>query len=376
MRQQWVPVVSFLARSVVLGLAIAFVVVWVRPELLAGRVATIVPVTTGLAVGSQASFADAVSNSIPSVVNIFTSRIVNRSDRTAAVEQIFQPNRGDASGPVQRSLGSGVIIRSDGYIVTNHHVVANADEIRVELFDDRKVLAQIVGSDIDTDLALLKIDIDGLPAIPMGRSDQLQIGNVVLAIGNPFGLGHTVTQGIVSATGRAQLGLFTFENFIQTDASINEGNSGGALVDIDGRLIGINTAVLSAGLLPDGIGFAIPVNLVRGVTEQLIESGRVVRGWLGVSPQNITPDRARDMGLPQIEGIELYGVTGEGPAYRAGLRPGDVITHINGTPIKISRDALNLVASMSPGAQVEIDGYRDGRPFQVQAQVEARPALP
>jgi S1-C subfamily serine protease len=210
----------------------------------------------------------------------------------------------------------------------------------------------------------------------MGRSDQMKTGDVVLAIGNPYGLGHSVTQGIVSATGRAQLGLFTFENFIQTDAAINEGNSGGALVNTDGELVGINTAVLSASLMPDGISFAIPVNLVRGVSQQLITHGRVIRGWLGVSPQNLSAQRSEDIGIPGTIGIELYDVNGDGPGFRAGLRPGDVITRIDTNVIRFSRDALNLVAGMSPGSEILIDGLRDGRSFQVSAVIEERPPIP
>ena len=323
----------------------------------------------------QGSFAKGISASIPSVVNVYTLRVVSRTDRQDVIGRILS-NGGAGNSRPQRSLGSGVIIRSDGYIVTNNHVIENADEISIQLLDGREEKAVLVGTDIDTDLALLKIPLQDLPAIPLGRSDQLKVGDVVLAIGNPYGLGHTVTQGIISATGRAQLGLFTFENFIQTDAAINQGNSGGALVNTDGELVGINTAVLSAGLMPDGIGFSIPVNLVRGVSQQLIENGRAIRGWLGVSPQNLSRQRAADLGIPGTTGIELYDVAGDGPGFRAGLRPGDVITHIDGAAIAVSRDALNLVAGLSPGSVIMIDGIRTGRGFQIQARIEERPPLP
>lgn len=373
MNRRWAQHAVFLAQSIILGLAIAFILVWFQPDLLQ---APGEGYGSGRPGNEQNSFADGISASIPSVVNVYTLRVVSRTDRQDAVGRILGNSGAGASRRPQRSLGSGVIIRSDGYIVTNNHVIENADEISVQMLDGREEKAVLVGTDIDTDLALLKIPLDGLPSIPLGRSDQLKVGDVVLAIGNPYGLGHTVTQGIISATGRAQLGLFTFENFIQTDAAINQGNSGGALVNTDGELVGINTAVLSAGLMPDGIGFSIPVNLVRGVSQQLIENGRVIRGWLGVSPQNLSPQRATDLGIPDTTGIELYDVAGDGPGFRAGLRPGDIITHIDGSAIAASREALNLVAGLSPGSVIMIDGVRDGRDFQIQAKIEERPPLP
>lgn len=373
MNRQWTRHAIFLAKSIVLGLAMAFLLVWFRPQLLQAPGQVNNPDRPG---PEQDSFADGISTAIPTVVNVYTLRVVSRSDRHEAVSRILGSGTAGNTQRPQRSLGSGVIIRSDGYIVTNNHVIENADEISVHLLDGREEEAVLVGRDIDTDLALLKIPLNDLPAIQLGRSDQLKVGDVVLAIGNPYGLGHTVTQGIVSATGRAQLGLFTFENFIQTDAAINQGNSGGALVNTDGELIGINTAVLSAGLMPDGIGFAIPVNLVRGVSQQLRENGRAIRGWLGVSPQNLSPQRAADLDLGDVSGIELYDVSDNGPGYRAGLRPGDIITHIDGAKITASREALNLVAGLSPGSLVMIDGIRDGRSFQIQVRIEERPLLP
>ena len=342
----------FLAQAVVVGLAAAFLVVLVRPGLI-----------TGAAGQAQAGYVMAVAASAPAVVNIYTAQIV-------------EPRQGRGVVPaVGRGLGSGVIFSPDGYIVTNWHVIKGADAIRVQLADGRVAAADIVGADPDTELALLRISLPDLPTIALGRSDTLRIGEVALAIGNSFGLSQTVTQGIVSATGRGQLGVALFENFIQTDAAINIGNSGGALVNSRGELIGINTAVISTiardqAAIPDGIGFAIPVNLVRGVLDELIAHGRVIRGWLGVDPRVLSPDRARQMGL-SVTGIELASVSG--PAAAAGLRPGDIITHINEEAIYNPRQAMNLVAGAKPGARIRIRGMRDGEPFQVQAVLEERP---
>jgi serine peptidase DegS len=350
----WKPLI-FLLRSVIVGLAAAFVVVLLRPGLITNRPGA-----------DDAGYAGAVAASSPAVVTIYTAQIVEP-----------RPGRG-AVPVVGRGLGSGVIFSPDGYIVTNWHVIKDADAIRIQLADGRVAAADIVGADPETELALLRTSLPDLPVIALGRSDTLRIGEVALAIGNSFGLSQTVTQGIVSATGRGQLGVALFENFIQTDAAINIGNSGGALINIRGELIGINTAVINAiardqAVIPDGIGFAIPVNLVRGVVDELIAHGRVIRGWLGVDPRSLSAERARQLGLPGT-GIELAGVSG--PAAVAGLQPGDVITHIDNETILNPRQAMNLVASAKPGQRIKIRGFRAGKDFQVEAVLEERPPSP
>ena len=271
------PVLVFLLQSIVVGLAVAFVVVLLRPELLPA-----VPT-----VAQPASYADAVDRSAPAVASVYTRRVVAASVTTSS----------DSPLRLNTSLGSAVIIDADGYLVTNYHVVADATEIRVQLADGRIADPDVVGFDAETDLALLKVDLGPLPAIPLGRSDQLRIGDVVLAIGNPYGLTKTVTQGIVSATGRGLLQLMTFENFIQTDAAINEGNSGGALVNTLGQLVGINTAVLAQDAGTEGISFAIPVDLVRGVVEAIKRDGRVIRGWVGLETDELGPAESEQLGL-------------------------------------------------------------------------------
>lgn len=345
-------VLVFLSQSIIIGLAAAFVVVLLRPDLLGG---TRTPSATG--------YAAAVAASAPAVANIYTAQIEPQRSRRGVVPV------------VGRGLGSGVVFSPDGYIVTNWHVIKDADAIRVQLADGRVAAAETVGADPDTELALLRIELPDLPTITLGRSDNLKIGEVVLAIGNSFGLSQTVTQGIVSATGRGELGVALFENFIQTDAAINIGNSGGALVNTRGELIGINTAVINTfaqeqAVIPDGIGFAIPVNLVRGVLDELIAHGRVIRGWLGVDPRSLTPERARRLGVTGV-GIELVSVSG--PAVAAGLRPGDVITHINNETIFNPRQAMNLVAGAKPGERIKIRAVRAGQTIEVEATLEERP---
>jgi len=271
-----------------------------------------------------------------------------------------------------------VIVDPGGLILTNQHVVDRADEIRVQLADGRIANAVVVGVDDPTDLALLRITMESLPVMPMGRSDTLEIGDVVLAIGNPYGLGQTVTQGIVSATGRWQVGLTLIGDFIQTDAAINVGNSGGALVNSRGELVGINIASLEPALLlerslPEGIGFAIPVNLARGVMDALVSQGRVIRGWLGVNAGDLTEQRALELGLPSNEGIELVYVYPDSPAEQAGLLAQDVITKIDGQPVPFRQSAVNIVARLQPGAQVELTGFRNGQEFQAIARVVERP---
>jgi serine peptidase DegS len=350
-------VTAFVAQSVAVGLAVAFVAVLFRPELI-GR-------TPPAPVTGPTSYARAVAASAPAVANIYTERTLNTSRSLPGVTL-----RG-------RALGSGVVIDRDGYVVTNWHVIRDADEIRVQLADGRVAVPQLVGTDPETELALLRIDLPNLPEIRLGRSDNLEVGEVVLAIGNSLGLSQTVTMGIVSATGRGQLGVTTFEDFIQTDAAINVGNSGGALVNAQGELVGINTAVISTvardEAMPEGLGFAIPVNLVRGVMQQLVTHGRVIRGYLGVDTIDLPLNQARALG---IDGgaVQVTGVSG--PAAAAGLRAGDVLTHINDQRMFTQQQAMNLVASSQPGARIRIRAARaDGTVFTAEAVLEERPPL-
>lgn len=379
-------VASLLIRAVIVGLAVAFVAVWWKPALLdrapSSRSAPAIVPATALSdtpVSTPAhfalpSFADAVARAAPAVVNIYTARVVTERLQAAPLDQLFGDYWPSYRQRVERSLGSGVIIDAAGTIVTNQHVIAGADSIRVQLADGRIAEAKVTGQDPDTDLAVLHLSIKNLPVMPMGRSDTLRVGDIVLAIGNPYGLSQTVTQGIVSATGRGQLGLATFENFIQTDAAINLGNSGGALIDAAGDLVGINTAVLnrtSGG--PEGIGFAIPVNLVRGVVEQILAKGHVVRGWLGFMPQDLTPEQSAQLGEGGGRGVTVFNILIKSPAFLAGVRPGDLITAIDGEPVTSAQELVSRVAALAPGAHVEIEGRHAGRSFKVPLKVIERP---
>ena len=359
----------FLFQAAVVGLATAFVVVWLKPGLLGSR---------GLGGDPQAgSYSQAVSASSPSVVNVHSARHVRQLQGTNASNPAAPGLPNSQYGlPVARlesSLGSGVIVSSDGYILTNYHVINGAEAVQVGMQDGRSAPARVVGVDPDTDLALLKVDLAGLKPIELGRSDDIRVGDVVLAIGDPYGVGQTVTQGIVSATGRSQLGLSTFENFIQTDAAINPGNSGGALVNVRGQLVGISTALFSPSGGSNGIGFAIPVNLAHGVMQQLIDYGRVLRGWLGVEPQDITPELAQAFQLKDTTGFLVTGVTPLSPASRAGLVPGDVIKSIDGDRVENSRDALNRIAAKAPGTSITVAGLHNGKSFKVKVTVAERP---
>ena len=300
MLKRWGSALIFVAGSVVGGLALAFLIVALRPDLIRGPSRSPRPAAPAaeraLPASERATYAAAVQRAAPSVVNIYTERRV--TERVApSLGELFGNYLPRYRQRIERSLGSGVIVDEDGHIVTNHHVIANADSIRVQLEDGRGADARIVGRDPDTDLAVLKIDLKALPVATFGRSDQLRVGDVVLAIGNPIGLSQTVTHGIVSFTGRQQLGIAPLEDFIQTDAPINFGNSGGALVDSSGALIGINTAIVAKNIGVEGIGFAIPVNMVRGVMADIIAHGRVVRGWIGIVPQDLSEEQARQWGL-------------------------------------------------------------------------------
>lgn len=355
------PILIFLVQSIVVGLAAAFVVVLMQPQLLPAIDGDRSPTA-----GRPASYADAVDIAAPSVANVFVRRVVSNAAAEAGNDRFR----------ITTSIGSAVIIDSQGYLVTNFHVLAGFTEIRLQLADGRLASPEVVGTDAETDLVLLKVDIGTLPAIPLGSSSQLRIGDVVLAIGNPYGLSKTVTQGIVSATGRGTMGLLTFENFIQTDAAINEGNSGGALINANGQLVGINTAVLAQDAGTEGIGFAIPVDLVRGVAEEIKKNGRVIRGWVGITPDELSRAEFEAMGLNENIGILLSAVHEGGPAEQAGLQPGDIILAINDEPIGSRQEALLLVARLNPGDPVEIDGWRDGQAFSATLITAARPELP
>jgi Do/DeqQ family serine protease len=272
------------------------------------------------------------------------------------------------------SLGSGVIVNGNGYILTNHHVVEAADEIEVALIDGKKLRARTVGSDPETDLAVLQVQGAQLPSITFGNDESLRVGDVVLAIGNPFGVGQTVTMGIVSALGRNHLGINTFENFIQTDAAINPGNSGGALIDAAGNLVGINTAIYSRSGGSLGIGFAIPASSARLVLEQIVASGTVIRGWIGVEAQEITPELADSFRLPSGEGALIAGVLRGSPAERAGIKPGDILTGVQGKPVKDPGTMLNLVAALPPGKLATLKIHRRQQDLELSVEVGRRPA--
>ena len=319
---------------------------------------------------ARRSFADAVTRAGPAVVNIYTARVVE-SNRVP--DPTLRQNLPSVRKRVEGSLGSGVIVDSLGHLVTNHHVIKGADEIRVQLADGRIAIPSIVGTDPDTDLAVLRVEVEDVPFMSMGRSNELRAGDIVLAIGNPFGLSQTVTQGIVSATGRGRLGVADFEDFIQTDAAINFGNSGGALINTDGELIGINTAVLSQALGTDGISFAIPVNMVRGVMDQIVQHGRVRRGWLGVDSVQLSREAASALGIDPPVALKINSVDPQGPAALAGLRKDDVVTHLNGQSILNAEEASNRVAAMSPGSRLSIAGLRGREPLQLSAQLHERP---
>ena len=385
--QKWL---SFVLTSVTAGLAAAIVALVAYPELLqngtperpASPVATL-PAPTPITQGTTpwegpVSYAAAVEQAAPSVVNIFTSKIVTERANPLSLDPAFERffDNPYGSSPRQRretSLGSGVILDPRGFILTNNHVIEGADEIQVILHDGRSIPVVLVGADPDTDLAVLYTQDGNLPAVALGDSDRLRVGDVVLAIGNPFGVGQTVTMGIVSATGRNRLGINTFEDFIQTDAAINPGNSGGALINARGELVGINTAIFSESGGSQGIGFAIPTSLARGIMQQLLVHGRVIRGWLGVMSQDITPELAESFNLPRAEGILISGVLERGPADLAGIEPGDIITRVNGQPTSSAYDIMNQIAILPPGSTALIEGWRGDQHFKTEVIVAERP---
>ena len=381
---------AFIAGSIVGGLALAFVVVALRPDLIRrpapAPVATPAPAETSppLAVRSAAvdapsapgpvrvTYSDAVQRAAPAVVTVSTDRLVTERMAPSTLGELLGDYRPWYRQRVENTLGSGVIVDEAGHIVTNHHVVANADAVKVQLADGREAVAKIVGRDPDTDLAVLKIDLPHLPVATFGRSDRLRVGDVVLAIGNPIGLSQTVTHGIVSATSRQQLGVAMLEDFIQTDAPINFGNSGGALVDSNGDLIGINTAIVAKNLGVEGIGFAIPVNMVRGVLSDIVAHGRVIRGWIGIVPQDVTDEQAARLGLAQ-GGVLLTRFYVDSPGQQAGLRPGDLVIAVDGTPAHSAQAALARVAGHKPGSTVAVKVLRGRQTLEVKTPVTEQP---
>lgn len=344
---------SLFSQTVTVVLAAYFVVATLKPEWLSrspsvsSAVALLqAPAGTPGAL-APGSLAQAARTAAPAVVSINTSKAAERNPQSN--DPWFRFFFGDRGNEPQGGLGSGVIVSPNGYILTNNHVVEGADAIEVILNDSRRTRAKVIGTDPDTDLAILKIDLDRLPVIVLGNSDGLQVGDQVLAIGNPFGVGQTVTSGIVSALGRNQLGINTFENFIQTDAAINPGNSGGALVDTMGNLLGINTAIYSRSGGSMGIGFAIPVSTAKLVLEGIVKDGQITRGWIGVEPQDLTPELAETFGIKATEGVMITGVLQRGPAAAAGIRPGDVVQKVAGNEVRNVSALLSAVAALPPG---------------------------
>jgi serine protease DegQ len=320
------------------------------------------------------SYARAAQRAIPTVVNIYSVSLERPRSSTRPGEGSMRRLPAERMPERQvTSLGSGVIVSRDGTILTNHHVVDEARALEVMLADGSRAVARLIGSDPETDLAVLRIDGKGLPAIELGDSDRVRVGDVVLAVGNPFGVGQTVTQGIVSALGRNQLGINTFENFIQTDAAINPGNSGGALVDSEGRLIGINTALYSRSGGSLGIGFAIPVSTARQVLDQLLRDGVVTRGYIGVEPVDLTEDLISAFRLPRVRAPLIVGLVRGGPAEQAGVRRGDILLEVDGQPVASTSAMLDAIARLSPGSSARFRILRDGRSFELQIVVGRRP---
>ena len=375
MRRYWL----IFSQTVTVLLAAWFVVATLKPEWLNRRATTgsVVSLVEAPAANSTTtpaySLRAAAQKASAAVVSINTSKAAQRSPHEG--DPWFRFFFGDRGNQPQAGLGSGVIVSADGYILTNNHVVEGADEIEVILNDARRTSAKVIGTDPDTDLAILKISLDRLPLIVLGNSDALQVGDQVLAIGNPFGVGQTVTGGIVSALGRNQLGINTFENFIQTDAAINPGNSGGALVDANGHLMGINTAIYSRSGGSMGIGFAIPVSTAKLVMEGIVKDGVVTRGWIGVEPGELTPELAETFGVKAREGVIITGVLQNGPAAQAGIRPGDVITDVAGKKVTNVSELLTAVASLKPGVPAKFDVRRaaDKLTLDVSPGVRPRP---
>ncbi len=375
MKRQWL----FFSQVVTVLVAMWFVVATLKPEWLnqralgANGVTLIEAVSSASGVVMPGSLSPAAKVASPAVVSIATTqaKAPKQNYQNDPWFRFFYGEREDDTP--QQGLGSGVIVSPEGYILTNNHVIEGAQEIEVTLSDSRHAIAQVIGTDPDTDLAILRIKLERLPVITLGNSDTAQVGDRVLAIGNPFGVGQTVTSGIVSALGRNQLGINTFENFIQTDAAINPGNSGGALVDVNGNLIGINTAIYSRSGGNMGIGFAIPVSTARQVLEGIVRDGQVTRGWVGIEPMEVTPELAETFGLKSTEGVIVTGVLQNGPAASAGLRPGDLLQKVAGQPVRNVGELLTQIAALAPGKSVKLDVVRRQQSLTLEVTPAQRP---
>ena len=378
MRRLWL----IFAQAVTIALALVFVLQTLKPEWLDSGNSNAVLIRQEPAAGdasarSIASFSDAAQRALPSVVHIFTSQEVNAPRNPLLNDPFFRHFFGDRFGEEkqQRSgLGSGVVVSADGYILTNNHVVEGADQIEVSIHDGRKLKAKVVGTDPESDLAVLRVPAEAkLSPITFAQPRSLKVGDVVLAIGNPFGVGQTVTSGIVSALDRTHLGINTFEDFIQTDAAINPGNSGGALVDSNGVLVGINTAIYSQSGGSMGIGFAIPVSLAQNVLEQIIKNGAVTRGWIGVEVQEITPELAESFKLPDSQGALIAGIVRGAPADRAGIKPGDILLAVEDKPVRDAQVMLEVIATQEPGRTARFKLRREGREIDLGVVIGKRP---
>lgn len=379
MRKYWL----LFAQATTIGLAALFIIETLRPSLLpnVGRNGVVTLYENATDNGGQlpsTGFSAAAQKVMPAVVNIYTSSEVKAPSAPFMDDPRFRFFFGDQfddnATQQSSSLGSGVIVSHDGYILTNHHVIESADQIEVALADGRSAKGHIVGSDPETDLAVIKIELgNNLPAITFGHAEQTRVGDIVLAIGNPFGVGQTVTMGIVSALKRNHLGLNTFENFIQTDAAINPGNSGGALVDVNGNLIGINSAIYSPNGGSLGIGFAIPVSTAKKIMEQIIQTGSVTRGWIGVAVQELTPELAESFKLGNTQGVLISEVVRGGPADKAGIRAGDILTMVGDKPVTDSNTMLETISALPPGKVVVLKLQRNQTEVVVQAKIGKRP---
>ena len=375
MKKLWL----FFSQAVTVFVAAWFVIATLQPQWLAApapppavSAPLVLPAPQVSAAAQPSSLVAAVRRAAPAVVSINTSRITRHPFADDPWFRLFFGQQGSQS---QSGLGSGVIMSADGYVLTNNHVVQEADHIEAVLADGRRANARVIGADPESDLAVLKIDLPDLPVMTPSDSDRIEVGDRVLAIGNPFGVGQTVTSGIVSALGRDQLGINTFENFIQTDAAINPGNSGGALTDEQGRLLGINTAIYSRSGGSLGIGFAIPVNVARQALQDIVQNGRVVRGWIGVESTALTPELAENLGAASAQGAIITGVLNGGPAARAGMRPGDVVTRINGRPIRTVAELRSGITALRPGTAATFTALRQGQNVEMQLVPGLRPSV-